>query len=135
VCARAKKAAAEQAAIAARDKLLRPVVKSALSATGRGFGGRPRGRAAPRGERSSAGPVVLPKIVGRIDRREMQENLRKIAALAPVRRMVFLGRQPRVSGRVSGTRSYLQYVFDLRRDSEFASLGITRDCVRRRALI
>ncbi len=32
---------------------------------------------------------------------------------------------------VSRTRSYLQYIFDLRRDSELASLGITRDRFKR----
>ena len=42
---------------------------------------------------------------------------------------------PTLADGVSRTRSYLQYVFDLRRDSEFASLGITRDCFKRRALI
>jgi hypothetical protein len=90
--------------------------------------------ARPPARGSSAGIVVLPKIVGRIDRREMRESLRKIAELAPVRRIVFLGRQPHVSGRRQPD-TYLQYVFDLRRDSELASLDITRDCFKRRALI
>jgi hypothetical protein len=67
----------------------------------------------------------VPQIAGRIDQREMREGLRKIAELAPVGRIVFLGRHPTLADGVSRTRSYLQCVFDLRRDSEFGSFGIT----------
>jgi hypothetical protein len=65
----------------------------------------------------------------------MREGLRKTAELAPVGRIVFLGRHPHLSGWRQPTRSYLQCVFDLRRDSEFGSFGISRDCFNQPTLI